>query len=149
MSAWQIMFILYIVSALMNLYRLGLEDRSERPGLQRVLLIVTFITGFLSLPVTLFSFGILSLYSNRMSRICDRDINAAKIEITDAKNREIQLLEDKIRQCNSAIDEDRKRFRESVRDFQKLREISYQDGFEAGYRVGWQDHADGFNMLEE
>ena len=65
MEPYQIMFILFVISALINFYRVGLENRNEKPGLQNVLLVLQFITGFLSFPVSLVGFGIIMLYMSR------------------------------------------------------------------------------------
>ena len=65
MPPWQIMFILFVVTALINFYRVDLENKNEKPGLQNILLIIQFITGFLSLPVTFVGFAIIMLYMSR------------------------------------------------------------------------------------
>ena len=67
-DAGKIVFYLYIITALLNYYRLRLEDDNKRPVLQNIILIITLITGLLSLPLTLASLGISMLYSNRRSK---------------------------------------------------------------------------------
>lgn len=157
-ESYQIMFILYIITALINYYRLRLEDENRNQGLQNVLLVLTFILAFLSLPITLVSSGISYLYSKRQNELHNREIRQAQIKIIDAKNAEIQSLEDRIAHYDSLIDSDRKRchkegyqqgLREAREVYNRRLERDHIESYESGYRDGQEDFPLGINRLEE
>ena len=75
-----IIFILYILTGILNYWRLTLEDRNGSEALQHILFIITLITGFLSLPLTIPSFMLLTLYTGRVIRQDDRRIKELESE---------------------------------------------------------------------
>lgn len=157
-ESYQIMFILFIVTALINYYRLHLEDEKRNQGLQKVLLVLTCVLAFLSLPITLVSLGISYLYSKRQNDMHNREIRQAQIKIIDAKNAEIQSLENRIARYDSLIDSDRKRchkegYQEGILEARELYnrrlEREHIESYQSGYRDGQEDFPLGINRLEE
>ena len=76
-----IIFILYIVTGILNYWRLALEDSNSSNGLQNTLFGITLLTGLLSAPLTVPSFVLLFLYTRRIIRQDDRKIKELESEI--------------------------------------------------------------------
>ena len=85
MNPWLIILILASVTALLNYYRLKLEDKGEKPKLQNILIWITLIMGFFSLPVIIVFLGLDTLYSNRLIDRYEKKILSLEEQIIDLK----------------------------------------------------------------
>ena len=158
LDPWLIMFVLYVVTSIINIWQLKLEDSNSNPSLQKILVILMFITGFLSLPITLVSFGIIYFTVARIDRNHQSEINKIRIE----SDREIRSVREscdaRISKYDSLIHDDRKRAyndgykagMKETRSFYEYRlERARSDGYRDGYADGQKDYPQGINLLEE
>lgn len=75
-----IIFILYVLAALLNFYRLRLEDSLCYPHLQNVLLVVSIIFAILSLPVSVVCFCIGQLYMGRVINQHEHEMQKLRLQ---------------------------------------------------------------------
>ena len=132
-EACLIMFGLYVITAILHYWQLKLEDSNSSYGLQNLLCIVTLATGFLSLPITLISFGIQFLYANRVIKQNDRQISELRTQVIllSAENKELsEKLSRYDRQSPAQM-------RHNADDLGEDYDIGYNAGYDAGYDTGY------------
>lgn len=158
LESWQIMFFLYVISSILNIWQLKLEDNNESPGLQKLLILLMIVTGILSLPVTLISLGINYFTVSRLNQKHDSEI----ISLRAAHSREIRAAEDscdaRIAQYDSLIHKDRERayndgHRAGVNEARAVYNRQYDyvrsSAYREGYADGQKDCSQGINLLED
>lgn len=158
LDPWLIMFVLYVVSSIFNFWQLKLNDNNSNPFLHKILIILMFITGLLSLPITFVSFGITYFTVDRIDRQHQSEINRINL----ATDREVRSVKEscdaRIAKYDALIKQDRKRaysdgYQAGVKETQEIyeRKLEYarSDGYRDGYSDCRRDYPLGINLLEE
>lgn len=157
-ESWQIMFFLYVISSVFHIWYIKLEDNNESPSLQKFLMVLSIITGFLSLPISLVSLIITYFRVSRIERRSQAEIDEIMANKYGKNNYTSDSLYSRIAKYDSWIEDDRKRSyndgyntasKETQLIYKRKLEYARSDGYRDGYADGQKDYPLGINLLAE